>query len=341
VLKVAFYFADSSQQELNTSMHRIFSPAKMLEEAGHECRIAHVSSLFASRDMSNALWADAVVIERLLVKETHDAIEKLVKMGKKVFCTFDDAYHIIPGTPSYDAWRGGKEARGGRGSILNEFRAGLRICTGALVPSRVLLEDYRPYQPNIYYVPNYLYPPLWENLPKANPDVVTIGWGGTTLHNLSWKESGLIPAIGKLSQELPKVQVHLQPAYPEIIAAFKKMGVRYVTSDWQPFEEWPRTVSQFAIGVAPLSGNYDTRRSNLKVLEYATLGIPWVATNDAPYKDSCGGLRVENKSNVWYKALRDVVKDRELYEQLSREGKVWASSFNVGCVKRYEEVFNG
>lgn len=340
-MKVAFYFADSSQQELNTSYHRVIYPAKMLEEAGHECRIAHVSSLFASKDLSNALWSDVVVVERLLAAETHEAIKTLTKAGKRVYATFDDAYHIMPGSASRNTWRGGKEALNGRGSILNEFRDGLGLCTGALVPSRVLMEDYRPYQPNIRYVPNYLYPPLWENLPPKNPDVITVGWGGTALHGVSWLESGVIPALGRLCREYPKVQVHLQPAYPDVMSAFGKVGVRFVTGGWQRFEDWPKTVGTFHIGIAPLSGNYDYRRSALKTLEYATAGVPWVATDDAPYRESEGGIRVQNKSSAWYGALKDIINHRPLYEQLSREGKEWSTTFNARCAERYMEVFNG
>jgi hypothetical protein len=151
----------------------------------------------------------------------------------------------------------------------------------------------------------------------------------------------LIPALGKLCREFPRLQVHLQPAYPEVISAFGKTGVRFVTGNWQTFETWPKTVGTFDIGVAPLSGEYDRRRSLLKTLEFATAGIPWVATDEAPYKESEGGLRIPNKSSAWYGALRDVIIHRPLYEQLSHEGRTWATAFNARCAVRYLEVFNG
>jgi hypothetical protein len=340
-VKVAWYFADSSLQELNTSLHRVIYPSKMMEEAGHECRIAHVSSLFASQDLSNAEWSDVVVIERLLVEEVYDAIRMFGNAGKKVFCTFDDAYHLMPSSPARDTWRGGKTSRNGQGSILNEFREGLRLCYGALVPSKLLAEDYRSYQPNIHYVPNYLYLPLWKNLPPKNPDIITIGWGGTSLHNISWKDSGVIPALGKICKRYPKVIVHLQPPYPDIVVSMEKAGVRYVLGAWQPFEEWPKTVAKFHIGLAPLSGLYDSRRSNLKALEYATLGIPWIATDDAPYKESYGGILVNNRMQSWYDALEELITDKQSYAVYSESGRAWSERFNGDCVGRYEAVLNG
>lgn len=338
-MKVAWYYGDSSQQELNTSLHRVAYPSKMLEEAGHECKIAHVSSLFASYD--GALWADVIVIERLLMEETHESIRNLTLAGKKVFCTFDDAYHLMPGSVSRDVWRGGKKAREGKGSILNEFREGLRLCTGALVPSKLLAEDYRMYQPNIQYVPNYLYAPLWENLPPKNPDLIIIGWGGTTLHSEGWRNSGLIPALGKLCRKYPKVMVHIQPPYPEVVASMQKMGVRYALGTWEKFENWPKTVAKFHIGVAPLFGEYDRRRSMLKGLEFAMVGAPWVATDSNPYQEARGGILVNNKSSEFYSALDELISNRALYKNLSEEGHEWATEFNNHCAERYLEVFNG
>lgn len=353
----------------------------MLKEAGHECYLTHVSSLFGSmaeddvystRSFESVVFsqiglpilygrkaydamqkADVIVIERLLVSPIFPKIERFKLQGKKVFATFDDGYHFMPLDDTVKDsklgilgpqgnWRGGKKARGGSGDLRDDFRKGLALCNGAMVPSKLLLQDYFPYQSNIQYVPNYLYPPLWRNPFTSNPSIMTIGWGGTTLHNLSWKESGIVPALGKICKKYPRVQVHLQPAYPDVVSAFKKMGVRFVTGNWQPFNEWPRTVSQFYIGVAPLSGgNYDSRRSNLKALEYATAGIPWVATDDAPYKEAIGGIFVHNKSSEWYNAIEELISNLVLYRKLSEEGHEWAREFNSHCAERYLEVFNG
>lgn len=347
-MKVLWAYADLSEKEWNTSGHRIYYPSKILQEAGHECKITHTTSLFTSSVVSSPEvreamdWANVVVIERLLMSDIHATIRFLREKGKKVFCTFDDAYHLMPGSVSRGTWRGGKKALDGRGSILNEFREGLRLCDGALVPSKLLADDYRPYQPNMQYVPNYLYPRLWENLPDNNPNIITIGWGGTSQHDISWSDSGIIAALGILCRKYHNLVVHIQPPYPNVVARMENAGVRYQLADWQVFEEWPKTVAQFHIGVAPLAGNYDSRRSNLKILEYATVGIPWVATDDYPYRECEGGILVRNKIKDWTSALDEVIqKIRVDNNELGERGRKWAQEFNSKCLSRYEEVFNG
>lgn len=353
----------------------------MLKEAGHESEIAHASSLFApiaghdaygmadfNRIVLNpqgvsAIYGkaaydfvrlcDAVVIERSVWKESHITIKWLQSIGKRVFCSFDDRYWVMPlkgavkdkdkGVLGIQGnWRGGKNVRGGEGSLLYQFRDGLRLCDGALVTSEAIRQDTLPYQPNTQIVPNYLYGKLWENLPKPQPDSIVIGWGGTSHHESAWLDSGVIGALGKLCRKYPKIIVHLQPPYPEIVTAFRKLGVRYRIGNWQMFQEWPKTVSQFNIGLAPLSGGkYDEARSNLKVLEYATAGVPWIATDDAPYKDTCGGTLVRNKSEEWYRAIEEMISNLTLYNNKREEGLEWSKSFNGRCIEKYMEVFNG
>lgn len=57
----------------------------------------------------------------------------------------------------------------------------------------------------------------------------------------------------------------------------ERAKVRYHSSGWMKFDAWPKVVRQYDIGLGIISGNYDLRRSNLKVYENALSGNPWVA----------------------------------------------------------------
>jgi hypothetical protein len=338
------WLAADTAGEWNTSAHRVITPAKVLASARHRCYVAHIAEItsghISGKTLAEIDQANVIVIERLCIAETHGFINLQRGAGKQVWVTFDDNYALMPDGVSKMAWRGGKKALGGRGSILSEFRAGLRLATGFMTPSRLLCEDYAMYNDRAAYVPNYLDANLWSNMPSPHPDVFTIGYGGTSLHNISLKESGIILALGKLCQQYPRMQVHLQPAFSDVVTHFKRAGVRYSLGRWERFDAWPKTVSQFKIGLAPLSGNYDMRRSNLKVLEYAMLGIPWVATDGPPYAEARGGILVENKPKDWYRVLRELTENQSLYDDLATKGRAWAESHNAQCVSRYEEIFN-
>ena len=73
-------------------------------------------------------------------------------------------------------------------------------------------------------------------------------------------------------------------------------------------EQWPGIVMHFDIGVAPLSGPYDQRRSWIKGIEYLLGGIPWVATTGEPYGDIADlGTLVPNGVEAWEDALESKI----------------------------------
>lgn len=370
-MRILWCFADRSTMELNTSLFRIVGPMRLMSSAGHESRLCFVGSLFTplspldrfnvsgwsnrlfskygvvvehGRAVYDAMrWADIVVIERLVVSELHTTIKWLRSLGKRVFATFDDAYHLMPigGDGGVDfslSWRGGKSHFNGRGAFLPDFRRGLALCDGAMVPSLVLKADYDKFNPNISYVPNFVDETIVPERPLSRQDNIIIGWGGSLHHHISWKESGIIPALAYVCEKNKRVVVHVQGPHGDILSAFRKVGIRYVSAPPQPIEDWYKTVSGFTIGVAPLAGEYDRRRSSLKVQEYGMMGIPWVATDYEPYRDVAGGIKVNNRPKDWIAAIMSLVGSESERERLAAEGRAWATALNRRGVEIYERV---
>jgi len=347
-MRIVWGFADLPE-ELNTSFHRVMIPAKRLAEEGkYDCRVFPIWNLINPLDTKakDALsHAEIVVLERLIIQEFHPYIQKWREQGKKVFATFDDAYHLMPpsGMASFNTWRGGKNAqvgRGEKGSILNEFRKGLGLVDGFLVPSKTLLADYQDYGTG-YFVQNYWYNQAWDTLKKDDHgDWIVIGYGGSSAHNISWRDSNILSALAQITREFPKVVVRVN-ANRDIVQMLEKAQVRYHSSGWMKFDDWPKVVKQYDIGLGIISGNYDLRRSNLKVYENALAGNPWVATQSDPFVGCQGGIFVKNKSKEWYGALKSLILDLELRRSLGEQGKQWATQMMSQCVPDYEKVFNG
>jgi hypothetical protein len=90
---------------------------------------------------------------------------------------------------------------------------------------------------------------------------------------------------------------------------------------WVPAAQWPYQLANFDIGLAPLCGSYDQRRSWIKVLEYLIMKIPWVASEGPAYH----GLRtygwlVPNNTSAWERILFDLVDHLEDYKQEAAKG---------------------
>jgi hypothetical protein len=83
-----------------------------------------------------------------------------------------------------------------------------------------------------------------------------------------------------------------------------------ILAPWTPYAAWPQRLAQFDIGLAPLHGAYDERRSWIKVLEYLVMKIPWVASDGPAYHAlrPYGRLVAErNTPSAWERALLDMV----------------------------------
>ena len=340
--------------ELNTSWHRCRVPAQILNERGHHCIVTHITNLIPEHPdpkIQEAIkGADVIVLERLLVSDIHPRIKEWKEIGKRVISTFDDAYHLLPdsgGVPKR-TWRGGKKIVSGHnadgseklGAILNQFREGLRLVDTALVPSKVLLEDYKLFCPTIQFVPNILHPDLWKDLKRRPLDNnFMILWGGSSAHDISWRDSGLPQALGIICKRYPRVHLHIQSRDPRILILLDKANLqgRYTSAMWIPFQSWPGVVVQGDLYVMPLAGSYDLRRSSLKQVEAGMAKIPWVASNLAPYQGGVGGILVENRVTDWVNAISTLIEDKELRDKMSEEGHNSAMVLYNGAGEMYEK----
>jgi len=106
---------------------------------------------------------------------------------------------------------------------------------------------------------------------------------------------------------------------------------------------WPQIVARFDIGLAPLAGDYDRRRSWIKVMEYALAGIPCAFTDYEPYDDLRPlGIPIENSSENWYHALKflienikEVKQDAQARRQTALQDLTMAPN-----IDRYVNLFN-
>ena len=251
-----------------------------------------------------------IVVQRnLFTQRVWDACEYWRGLGKTVVADLDDAYQMMPvNNPAYWFWVAN------RGNLPHDpvegLKEGLRHVDALLAPSKVILEDWADVVTGLW-LPNFAEGRWYKDLPERdNGDKVIIGYGCSVSHYDSWWGTGIREAAVKISEKYPQVVWRIHGNDPRIHGQLQTENKERVTGV-SP-EEWPKHVAQFDIGVAPLQGEYDQRRSWLKAAEYILAGVPWVATEGRPYEDLAEhGTLVENTVDAWVEGLSDMIDNLE------------------------------
>lgn len=313
---VLYAYADTAQ-EWNCSQWRSLSPSNALNASGkHTARCIYLHSIEAFLDPAVQEIvgpADVIIVQRNLIKQSvWDFCDYWSGLGKTLVADLDDAYQMMPwANPAHAYW---EENRGGLPKHpVDQLREGLMHVDGLTAPSRQLLEDWEDVVAG-YWLPNWATGSWYKSFPdrelSAEREALTIGWGGSVSHYDSWWGSGIRDALVQLCVEFPHVRVKVCGNDKRIFDQLLVPDAQKIHQVGVPPEQWPGIVNTFDIGVAPLSGEYDQRRSWIKALEYLLVGIPWVGTSGRPYTDFAEyGQLVNGEPEQWYIALREIVEN--------------------------------
>ncbi|WP_157132948.1 glycosyltransferase family protein [Komagataeibacter oboediens] len=89
------------------------------------------------------------------------------------------------------------------------------------------------------------------------------------------------------------------------------------------------------VGIAPLLDiPFNRCKSHLKILEYGALGLPTIATDIAPYKDSPGILIKKPRVSDWLRAL-SVMEDENTRMEIADKCQEYSRSY---CIERPENI---
>lgn len=302
-MNIAYFIADGPN-EYNSSRWRVstqYNAIKMLNNGIDDARIASSRAWMAQDDCAKGIcrWSDLIVIQRVAIDKSLPAIKYWRSQGKAVVIDYDDDYfRINRSNAAYKFWGNGMVditvADGGKFESpmgvhpLIQFIDGLKTCTAATMPSELLAQDSRRYI-EAFFIPNYLEKSIYPNLnhKKTNWDKIVIGWGGSLSHIESFEHSGIIPALRNILDGRPNIYLMIV-GDERVVSKLSEFGVRKDKIIYRPYvsyDRWYETLMNYDIGIAPLAQEYDMRRSWIKVAEYMSLGIPFVATDTAPYSN--------------------------------------------------------
>ncbi|HMJ02338.1 MAG TPA: hypothetical protein VK506_05315, partial [Conexibacter sp.] len=93
------------------------------------------------------------------------------------------------------------------------------------------------------------------------------------------------------------------------------------------YQQLARYVAAFDVGIAPIADiPFNRAKSNVKVKEYAAMGVPWLASPIGPYADlgeKQGGRLVPD--DRWFEELEHLVSDARARKRLAKRGIKWAN----------------
>jgi glycosyltransferase involved in cell wall biosynthesis len=318
-LNIVYVYSDSPE-EWNSSEWRCSIPARAIQRTGlHTAQMLDIISFAQNTSCTQEVCtnADVIVIQRNLYGPVLNAIQRWKAHDKVVIADFDDAYDLMPPTAkNYGFWVQGKRVIDDSDQKkcsavidpppLTQFKWGLRLVDAATMPSTQMVEDWKELS-NAYHLPNFIELENYTETAPQKHEGIIIGWGGSPTHLQTFAESGLLSALRNICQARPQVKVMIC-GDERVFSALNVPGTQKIFKPWVLYKMWPQQLANFDIGLAPLLGPYDHRRSGIKIIEYMAMKIPWVASDGPAYRAlrSYGWL-VQNKANAWERILFDMV----------------------------------
>jgi len=349
---LTFVFADSAQ-EWNTSNWRCVIPAKAINRAGrHHVHLIGIGDFSRNTPESQSICSqsDIIVVERNLFGDTLSAIQYWKARDKVVVANFDDAYQLMhPSNISYNFWNKGEVNTTDQNGVttktnispipLTAFKWGLRMIDAAVVSSKILVKDWEEYT-DVYYLPNYLDTDIYLHSEPAVPhEGIYIGWGGSLSHFQSFTDSGILLALKQVLRARPQARL-LICGNKSVYERIDLLDSQKKFQDFVPFEKWATVLRTYDIGLAPLHGLYDGRRSWIKPLEYMLLKIPWLASDNIAYQDiSSFGNVVKNTPKAWEAALLDMIDHLEGYREKAA-GEPYQYALQQGANENVDNILN-
>ena len=279
-------------------------PLLELAAAGHD---VHFDREGAALSAGRLRDFDVVHVFRYHEREARRAVRALRAEGVAVVWDNDDDLLGPPGMRTQQ--------------IRAHVTEMLQLAHVVTTTSPALAEQYRAWgATEVQVVENYL-PDVYAAERPSRGEGILIGWTAAGEHAHDLKQLGIRATLERLLDAHPQVRV---------ASAGLQLGLppdRYTYTEVVQYQDLARFVGAFDIGIAPIADiPFNRAKSNVKLKEYAAMGVPWLASPIGPYADlgeKQGGRLVPD--DRWYEELERLVTDRRARQRLAKRGAKWAS----------------
>lgn len=310
--------------------YRSIGPMRALAQRGHDVRQLSTTD---SRGWGELLrWCELLHIHRVCDSGAVELARAAGASGAAVVWDDDDDVTKIPRQLASHRTEGG--LRGSR--RLAERSKLFKTVDLVTTPSANLARGFQEGGARaVQVIENYVIDDCAvRRLPREG---LRIGWVAARAHRLDAQSIPIVPALRRLLDEHPQVHVATIGIQIEVESE------RYTPIPFVPLSDLLTHVATFDIGIAPLSPDWaiNHARSNIKLKEYATAGVPWLASPIGPYAgmgEQEGGRLVPDDG--WYEHLDTLVRNGRLRRKLAKRAAKWAGRQSLsGNVTLWEQAF--
>lgn len=306
--------------------YRIGLPMWALGQAGHDATAFSLLNVEIPEDL------DVLVGQQIFTPDRLEVWQNLAKRPDRpalVFENDDDVWNVHSSNLAALAYT--------RPEALATTEEAIRLADAVTVTTEYLAERTRRFNPNVHVLPNCI-DAAWLGYTRPRTDRVTIGWAGGSSHTNDFEF--VQSQLKSFLRRNPDVDLHM-------------IGTDYRHAVGRPdarHTAWNTNLNDylsgvdFDIGIAPLAYHaFNKGKSDLKLLEYAALGIPVVATDYGPYADSVQhgvtGFLVR-RPHEWGQYLRELVNDEAMRHGMGENARRWAATRTVqGNIWRWEAAY--
>ena len=287
-------------------------------------------------------WAQIIIVQRPTDPRYYEWWEQAATQGKKIIYELDDFVNALaPSNPSFEFWNpfGANFARAMK--LMKKAHA-VQTTTDRL------RNEYSLWNNRISVLPNYLDSTIWdvpawtaskwdEYYKRKNDGIIRIGWAGAASHYEDLQS--IEDVITKICQKYKNVHFCLMGYHgkdlfqkiPLAKSACPNCGEQGQLEKLSGIKllYYPSKLREvaFDIGIAPLiETGFNQGKSDIKIKEYAAVGIPVVATKMKPYSESVKegftGFLASN-AKEWYDALELLIKDEVLRQKMGKNNYRW------------------
>lgn len=253
-------------------------------------------------DPADYMNAEIAVAQRL---SNALAWSSVSQCAKRVYEIDDDVFSIPPGIDAHADYQ--------EPSIREGTKQCIREADLVTVTSEPLAEVMRGLNPNVAVLPMYIPVSVFELPPSTASRNLSLGWAGSNSHRADL--ISIAKPVREFLRRFPQWDARLVGSYePSLFIKGRTKFTPFIDIvDWT--HEYYQALD-FDIGLAPLLDNSFNRCKNaLKPLEYASRGIPTIASDIEPYRNwiehGVTGFLVKSPRE-WLDALTELASDDEL-----------------------------
>jgi hypothetical protein len=296
------------------AIYRSLIPMQALAHRGH---LVHVEERNEVRDAAPLRSFDVVHFVRFC----HPPMERLARhlSAEGVPIVWDNDDDLLSASSDNPAYR---ERRGlvGR-DISRAMTTMMRLADVVTTPSGLLADRYREASgSDVRVLENCLPPTFAPRRIEGRGPWVRIGWVAGGEHKQDAERLRLREVLERLLAE------HDQVVVASVGVNLGLRSDRYQHIPNVQYGALPDVIGEFDVGLAPIGDTpFNRARSNVKLKEYAAIGVPWLASPIGPYADmgeQQGGRLVADDG--WYDALSALVREPGERARLGRLGLSWA-----------------